>query len=100
MTEECIVVEGKLGVESEQTPVCSSDERIDLEERRVGFKKCLVEVRKKLHGGIDLFGAEAKAECHFSRLKGFQSHARVDLLPENLIWIFLRHPVNLRSPPC
>ena len=100
MAEERVVVEGQLGIESEKPAIGGSDEGIDLEERSISIEKRLIETGKKLHGGIDLFGIKSKRESHLARLKGFQAHARIDVLLQNGAGIFRGHLLNLHTTRC
>ena len=61
---------------------------IDLDQRSVGFEKCLVQAGQKLHGGIDLLAAQSEHEGDLARLEGFESHAGIDVLLENCFGSF------------
>ena len=61
MPVERVVVEVHLGVEREQAAVFGDDERIDLDERRVGRVERLVERRHQLAGLRDLRACRARA---------------------------------------
>ena len=48
MPEERVVVEGHLGVEREQVAAGGDDQRIDLDERRVGADERVVDAPREL----------------------------------------------------
>ena len=85
MAEERVVVEIELGVEREQPTVGARDERIDFDQRSIGLEKGTVQASKELDGRVDLLRLEAKREGNFARLKWLQTHARINVLLENLL---------------
>src|SRR5581483_3784185 len=78
MTIQGVVVEVDLGVEREQAPVPGGDERVDLEQRRVGLFESAVERAHEFDGERDLLALEPEAEREIARLEGLKAEPRLD----------------------
>src|SRR5947209_12446896 len=97
MPEQCVIVKSDLRVQSKQPPVSCSNERIDLQQGSVGFKKCSVKRSQKLHRRINLLRAQPQLERNLPRLKPFQAHPWIDMLLQNRFWILGGNFLNLHS---
>ncbi len=78
VAEERVVVDVHLGVERQQVAALGHDERIDLEERRVGRDERVVERTHQLDGLLDGVARQPQRERQLASLEGLQAQGRVD----------------------
>ena len=80
MAIERVVVEVHLGVEGEQPAVGGGDERVDLDQRRVGIFGGTRQRHHELHRAADVLRLQPEAEGDFARLKATQPEAGNQML--------------------
>ena len=79
--KERVVVEVHLGVEGQEIARGGHDERIDLDQRRVGRDEGLVEGRHQLDGLIHLRSVEANGKSELTRFERHQPNTGFDVRP-------------------
>src|SRR6185436_12457443 len=80
-----VVVEVHLRVERQQIPGRGDDQRVDLEQRRVGGEIRVVERGDDLDELVDLRAVEADAEPELPRLEWHDADARLDVDLDDLL---------------
>ena len=68
-----------------RSPSFGDDQRIDLEQRRVGGEIGVVERRHHLDELVDLRAVEADAEAELARLERHEADARIDVDADDLL---------------
>ena len=97
MSEEGVVVERHLRVEGEQVAFLGDDQRIDLDERGVGFDKGLPHRVHQLPRLRNLGPVETERERELARLEPAQADAGIDELFEDAIRCFFGNLLDLHA---
>ena len=102
MAEERIVIEGHLRVERKQLVILGGDERIDLQQRSIGFGKGLVQALEELHCGVDHGWLQPQGKSDLASLVVGESDDRINLFLVDRLGIlggdfFNLHTAGLRS---
>jgi hypothetical protein len=91
MTIERVVVEGHLRVEREQIAALREDQRVDLDHRRVGLEKRLVDRVEQLHEPVDGAALQTHPERELARLERSDAGATIDVLAKDLLGFLRGH---------
>ena len=92
-----VVVEVHLRVERQQVAFAGHDERVDLDQRRIGGLEGLVDRRHQLHGLAHGGPFEAQLERQLLRLERLEAGRRVDVLLEDELGRLFRDLLDLHA---
>src|SRR5690606_28333937 len=97
MTEERVGVEVELGVQGDDVALAVAVQRVDFDQRRVGFHVAAVQLLEHVHGLGGRVGGQADRVGDLGGLLGGQAGQRVDVFGDDLLGSGVGHFLDVHA---